>query len=312
MHDTGEIVKLRPQRNLVNADMPYHFLQEQEPGPSGAIQRVNTIFLTGKECAFKCLMCDLWKNTLTGPTPAGAIPKQIDYALARLPEADVIKLYNSSNFFDQKAVPPADYAAIIERLQPYGRVIVENHPKLCDEACLEFKDQLNGTLEIAMGLESIHPAVLPKLNKQMTAEDFSRAAKFLRSNWIDVRAFILLNPPYLTDKAENIRSVQKAVEFAFENGVQCCSIIPTRPGNGVMELLQAEGHYVPPTLEALEDVFDNALGLNGGRVFVDTWDIAFLADCLVCFEARKNRLNAMNMDQKIHPRIVCTCTVNDA
>ena len=307
MHDGRKIVKLRPHRNIVSPDIPYHFLQEQEQGPLGNLQRVNTIFLTGKECAFKCLMCDLWKNTLTGPTPPGAIVKQIDYALASLPEADVIKLYNSSNFFDKKAVPPADYAPIIERLQPYGRVIVENHPKLCDEACLEFNDQLNGTLEIAMGLESIHPAVLPRLNKQMTAEDFSRAARFLRSNGIDVRAFILLNPPYLTDKAENIEWVQKAVQFAFNCGVQCCSVIPTRPGNGVMELLQRDGHYVPPSLDALEDVFDKALGLKTGRVFVDTWDIAFLADCSVCFEARKNRLDTMNLDQKIHPRIACTC-----
>ena len=312
MHDGRKIVKLRPHRNIVSPDIPYHFLQEQEPGPMGNLQRVNTIFLTGKECAFKCLMCDLWKNTLTGPTPPGAIVKQIDYALARLPEADVIKLYNSSNFFDKKAVPPADYAAIIERLQPYGRVIVENHPKLCDEACLEFNDQLNGTLEIAMGLESIHPAVLPRLNKQMTAEDFSRAARFLRSNGIDVRAFILLNPPYLTDKAENIEWVQKAVQFAFNCGVQCCSVIPTRPGNGVMELLQAEGNYVPPTLDALEDVFENALALKAGRVFVDTWDIAFLADCPLCFEARKNRLDAMNLDQQIHPRIACTCNPSHA
>ena len=111
----------------------------------------------------------------------------------------------------------------------------------------------------------------------------------------------------IPDKAENIESVQKAVEFAFDSGVQCGSIIPTRPGNGVMELLQAEEHYMPPTLDALEDVFDNALGLNGGRVFADTWDLAVLADCLVCFEARKNRLVAMNLEQKIHPRIVCTC-----
>ena len=118
MHNNPEIEKLRPQRNFLNPDIPYHFLHEQEPGPGGDLQRVNTIFLTSKECAFKCLMCDLWKNTLKEPTPPGAILKQIDYALARLPEADVIKLYNSGNFFDQKAVPPADYPGIVERMIP--------------------------------------------------------------------------------------------------------------------------------------------------------------------------------------------------
>jgi len=174
-------------------------------------------------------MCDLWKNTLNGPTPSGAIIKQIDYALARLPEDEVIKLYNNGNFFDKKAIPASNYPGIIELLRPYSRVIMENHPKICDEPCLEFNDKLSGTLEIAMELETIHPDVLPKLNKQMTAEDFKKAAKFLRSNRIDVRAFILLNPPYLTDKAENLQWVHKTIKFAFDCGVQCCSIIPTRP-----------------------------------------------------------------------------------
>jgi len=307
MHNNREIEKLRPQRNFLNPDVPYHFLHEHEPGPGGDLQRVNTIFLTSKECGFKCLMCDLWKNTLNGPTPPGAILKQIDYALERLPEADIIKLYNSGNFFDQKAVPPADYPGIIERLRPYSRVIVENHPKLCNEVCIEFNNRLNGTLEIAMGLETIHPDVLPKLNKQMTAEDFKQAAVFLTSHNIDVRAFVLLNPPYLTGKEENIQWAFNTVQFAFESGASCCSIIPTRQGNGIMELLYEQGHYISPTLDMLEEVFESSLHLQQGRVFVDTWDIGFLSSCPICFEARKQRLEIMNADQKLHQRIACSC-----
>ena len=97
MREVDDIEKLRPVRNAVNPDIPFHFLQEEEPGGNGNLQKVNTIFLTGKECAFKCLMCDLWKNTLTYPTPQGAILKQIDYAWSLLPKADVIKLYMTKN-----------------------------------------------------------------------------------------------------------------------------------------------------------------------------------------------------------------------
>jgi archaeosine synthase beta-subunit len=300
-----EIVHLRPQGNALNPETPYHFLHEEEPDATGAIQKVNTIFLTGKECSFKCLMCDLWKNTLPGPTPKGAIVKQIDYATTRLPKADTIKLYNNGNFFDPKAIPPEDHAQIAARLKPYNRVIVENHPSLTNENCLEFKARLNAQLEIAMGLETIHPDVLPRLNKQLTPADFKRAAGFLTKNAIDVRAFILLNPPYLTDQKENIAWVIKTVQFAFENGVQCCSIIATRSGNGIMETLQQQGHYTPPTLDALEQVFETALNLNQGRVFVDTWDISFLSNCAQCFQARKQRLENMNLHQKIYAPITC-------
>jgi radical SAM enzyme (TIGR01210 family) len=307
MHDNQQIEALRPARNRLDPFVPYHFLQEEEPDNEGGLQKVNTIFLTSKECAFKCLMCDLWKNTLTEPAPAGSILKQIDYALARLPGADVIKLYNNGNFFDTKAVPPGDYAGIIERLRPYQRVIVENHPKLCGEACLEFNDRLSGTLEIAMGLETIHPDVLPRLNKQLTPEDFKQAASFLRSNCIDVRAFVLLNPPYLTDAQENIHWVLNTVKFAFEVGVQCCSIIATRPGNGIMDVLATQGFYTAPSLDTLEEIFDTALALKQRRVFVDTWDINFLSSCPKCFTARKERLEWMNLHQRVAKPVSCSC-----
>lgn len=310
MPDIHEIEKLRPARNIVNPGIPYHFLHEQEPDEDGNLQRINTIFLTSKECSFKCLMCDLWKNTLKGSTPLGAILKQIDYALERLPEADIIKLYNNGNFFDTKAIPPSDYPGIIDRLQSYKRVIVENHPKLCGDNCVLFSQKLNGKLEVAMGLETIHPDVLPKLNKQLSPEDFKAAAVFLGSHEIDMRAFILLNPPFLTSEKENINWTLKTVQFAFDCGVGTCSIIPTRPGNGMIEALQEQGNYVPPTLNALEEVFEKSLNLRQGRVFVDSWDIDFLTDCPHCFAARKNRLNQMNLRQKYYQPIACSCHNN--
>jgi len=184
---------------------------------------------------------------------------------------------------------------------------VENHPRLCGESCVEFKRQLNGKLEIAMGIETIHPQVLPKLNKQLIPEDFKQAANFLRSNDIDVRAFILLNPPYLTNREENIEWVLRTVQFAFESGAQCCSIIATRSGNGIMEKLAEQGLYAAPSLNTLEDVFDTALSLKGGRVFVDTWDIGFLSNCPQCFQARRERLEMMNLYQLVYQRVSCNC-----
>lgn len=251
-------------------------------------------------------MCDLWKNTLNDPIPSGVLVRQLDHALSRLPQAEIIKLYNNGNFFDRKAIPPSDYPGIIERLLPYKRVILENHPRLCGRACVEFSHQIPGTLELALGLESIHPEVYPRLNKKLSPEIFRRAGAYLRSQDIELRAFILLNPPFLTDPGENLLWTLKTLQFAFDCGSSCCSIIPTRPGNGIMELLREQGHYIAPSLDALEEVFDRALELKQGRVFVDTWDLAFLSRCPDCFEARKLRLERMNILQEVLARIPCS------
>lgn len=310
MLDTSEIIELRPDRNNVDPSKPYEFLHEEEVGPGGALKQVNTIFLTNSECPFKCVMCDLWKNTLENPVEEGDVPQQIIYALDRLPNASVAKLYNSGNFFDRKAIPPADYPKIAELLSDYERVIIENHPKLCGESCVEFSNMLDGKLEIAMGLETIHPEVLPKLNKQITKENFREAAELLSANHIDARAFILLNPPYLTDPRENIKWTIKSVKYAFECGVSACSIIPTRDGNGAMEKLRQQGHYVPPTIGAFEETVDEAMEWAEGRVFADLWDLQRFSNCAHCFDQRKTRLDTMNRKQKMLPSIQCNYCEN--
>lgn len=251
-------------------------------------------------------MCDLWKNTTDQSIAAGDIIHQIEWALKQLPPASTIKLYNSGNFFDRKAIPPSDYPGIAELVSPFKRVIIENHPNLCKDDCIAFRDAINGQLEIAMGLETVHPDVLPKLNKRMTLDDFARAAGFLRDHDIDVRAFILLRPPFLSE-AEGIEWAMKSIEFAFDVGVQCCAVIPTRPGNGMIEFLATQGFFEPPALSSIEHVLEAGLALNRGRVLMDLWDLDRFYDCLSCGPTRKSRLHQMNLSQQITPAVTCDC-----
>ncbi|MBW3600984.1 MAG: radical SAM protein [Planctomycetes bacterium] len=302
-----DILAARPSKNPLDPERPYAFLVERERAASGRVVDVATVFLTNRECQFRCLMCDLWKNTLNHPVPPGAIPRQIDFALTSLPPAQHIKLYNSGNFFDAKAIPPSDHPLIAGRLRGFQRVIVENHPKLCSEACFRFRDRLDGPdLEIALGLETVHPQVLPALNKRMTLDDFASAVdRLLRWN-IAVRAFILLKPPFLAE-AEGVDWALRSMEFAFSLGVECCSVIPTRTGNGVMDRLQREGRFSPPTLASLERVLEDGIRLAGGRVFVDLWDVEKFASCPRCRRQRCDRLRRMNLMQEVVPSVACPC-----
>ena len=265
-----------------------------------------TVFLTNKECPFQCLMCDLWKNTLDVSVQPGDIPAQLDYALARLPEAAQIKLYNSGNFFDHKAIPPVDYLPIAKRLHGFDRIIVENHPKLCTNECVWFNDMLDGTLEVAMGLETAHPGVLQRLTKSMTLEDFERATTFLLTYGIDVRAFILLKPPFM-DEQEGIEWALRSIEYAFGLGVQCCAVIPTRPGNAPLDQLMEQGEFSRPSIRSMEHVLEAGISMNKGRVFMDLWDAAQFYDCPECGPLRQERLHRMNLSQQIEPTTSCTC-----
>lgn len=302
-----EIIAARPPKNAVDSGRPYAFLVEPERTAAGRIEDVATIFLTNRECPFRCLYCDLWKNTTDQRVPLGAIPAQIDFALQRLPPARHVKLYNSGNFFDAQAIPPEDHPAIADRVRGFSTVIVENHPKLCGDHCLAFRDRLKSDFEVALGLETANPAVLARLNKQMTVADFERAAKFLVDHGIRVRTFILLKLPGMSE-SEGIEWAVRSMEVAFAAGSECCSIIPTRTGNGMLDQLAADGFFAPPRLSSLESVLEAGLSLGRGRVFVDLWDSVRFGGCERCRAPRRERLQQMNLRQQHLPPIPCHCS----
>src|SRR5690348_9796219 len=95
-----QILALRPVRNTVDPLRPYAFLVEPERTRAGTVEDTAAVFLSNRECPFRCLMCDLWKNTTQERVPAGAIAEQIEFALARLVAVRHIKLYNAGSFFD--------------------------------------------------------------------------------------------------------------------------------------------------------------------------------------------------------------------
>ena len=208
------ILSRRGKKNKVNPFKPYAYFVEKEPTVSGSIEDTAVIFLTNSECPYRCMMCDLWKNTTDEPVPAGAIPRQIEWALSHLPPARHIKLYNSGSFFDKRAIP-----------------------------------------------EGIHWA-------------------------------------------------KKFVDFAFQTGVECCTVIPVRSGNGAMDYLIREGFFSPPRISSLEKVIEYGLVLKNGRIYSDVWNIEEFADCPECINQRKNRLVEMNLYQKILAPVECTCIKN--
>ncbi len=290
------IINARGARNGVDPWTPYHFLNEPEHSAAGVVEDVSTIFLTNRECPFRCLMCDLWKNTTTSTVPLGAIPAQIDFALSRLPPAKHVKLYNSGNFFDAHAIPPADLPVIADGVRHFQTVIVENHPRLCDGRCGDFQDLLGTQLEIALGLETSHPPTLAKLNKQLTVKDFARACELLLKSQIRIRTFILLKPPWTTEE-QGIERAIESVRFAFDCGVNCCALIPVRSGNGIMDQLGESGVFAPPRLSSLEAVMRETLSWNRGRVLADLWDARQFADEPTDADLQVARLEAMNLTQ---------------
>ncbi len=252
-------------KNKLDATKAYGVFSEPELTRNGTVEDHNIILTTNKECPFQCVMCDLWKNTLDERVTKGVIAKQVCDALENLPEAKHLKIYNAGSFFDRQSIPKQDTFDIADMISEYETLIVEAHPKLIGTPCFEFAEYLQPELEVAMGLETVDPSVLPKLNKNMTLDDFERATTQMLEHNIFVRAFILLRTPWHSEE-EGIYWAKESIDFAHRIGVECCTVIPLRKNE------RFEWTFEPSSTNALDEVVAYGLAKNKGRVFGDTWD----------------------------------------
>ena len=330
--DPAAVRALRPLRPARDPWRPQGVTVELERGPSGELRPWATVFLTGAECPFTCVFCDLWRYTIDGPTPAGALPAQLSAALDQLPgllreagldRCDQLKLYNASNFFEPRAVPEADLEPIARLAGAFERVVVECHPRLVDGRVRRFADRLRGRLEVAMGLETAHPEALPRLGKQLTLEQFDRAAARLRADGVDLRSFVLVGVPFVPAE-EQARWAAASVRHAVDAGARSVALIPVRGGNGELERLRRLGRFEPPDLAlveeslalSLEEVSAPGRGAAPGRedprhveslagglealcdraaVQVDPWDIErVVSACRACRASRLEAIREMN------------------
>ncbi|HET9268068.1 MAG TPA: hypothetical protein VFO31_07885 [Vicinamibacterales bacterium] len=313
------VLDLRGPKAVLDPHRAYAAVWEEECDERGALAPTAVVFLTNRECPFRCVMCDLWVNTLDGTVPRGAIAQQIRDALVTLPPARQIKLYNAGSFFDPQAIPVDDYDEIAAAVAGFDRVIVESHPAFLRgvyrDACRRFRDLIGGQLEVAVGLETVHQEALAALNKRMTLDDFADAAQVLARDAIALRVFVLLDPPFVPHH-EAADCALGGVRTARSVGATACTVIPVRGGNGAIDALPVD-QRPRLGLRELEWVVQEALADGAGapegaplrnqmRVFADLWDIERLYDC-TCSRQRAARLARMNREQAVPPPVACAC-----
>jgi uncharacterized Fe-S cluster-containing MiaB family protein len=306
--DDRRIRALRGAKPNVDPWRPHGSTIDVERRADGRLERALTIFLAGAECPYTCSFCDLWRYTLHGPTPLGALPAQIEHALASLdgPPVDRMKLYNASNFFDRRAVPADDMPRIAELCAFFAGVTVESHARTIGAMTLDFARLLprRAALEVAVGLETIHPEAMARLNKRLDLPSFDTAARFLADHEIALRTFVLLGTPHIPRDEQSDWTV-RTVEYAASRGAAIVAIIPVRGGNGELERLAMLGQFAPPTLRELEATFDRCVGAARTVVTVDVWDVERLAACAHCRTRRIDRLRRMNQTGCAEPSVHC-------
>lgn len=217
-----------------------------------------TAVLTTKGCCWArrngCTMCGYIIDS--NPSAQGSdIQKQFHEVLAHYgKEFKIIKIFTSGSFLDQDEVPIDVRDAILSELIGMPKVIVESRPEFVTPEICDDISKINEHIEVAIGLETSNDSIRNNyINKGFSFRDFVRASEAALANGITLKAYLLLKPPFLTEREaleDALQSVRDAAPHADTISLNSCNV---QKGT-LVETLWKKGLYRPPWLWSAVEV----------------------------------------------------------
>ncbi len=221
--------------------------------------------------ALGCTMCGYNNDSAGEPVPPEAIVAQFEAALAKhdagLGSAGdvVVKIFNSGSFFDEQEIPAVTQEAILRlaaAIPQVKEVAVESRPEFVDAASASrFKACLRGGQagEVGIGLETWNDDVRADfINKGFTRGQFMQAHEHLQAAGLGTKAYLLLKPPFLDERAA-FNDAVSSIEHVMALGVSTVSINPVAiHAHTVVEWLWERGMHRPPWLRTVRLLLQRA------------------------------------------------------
>lgn len=203
-----------------------------------------------------CSMCGYAKDTLGRSATPEELTRQLAAALQRYHGEPYVKIYTSGSFLDDREVDADSRVRILEAFAGRARrFLFETLPEFATPEALEpLRRAFPGEIEVALGLESTQPEVLLRyVNKNSPPSDYFAAADRVHALGLRAKGYLLLKPPYLTER-EATEDVVTSIRIAAPR-FDALSVNPVHIQNGtVVEWLFRRGRYRPPWLWSLAEV----------------------------------------------------------
>ena len=168
-----------------------------------------------------------------------------------------VKIFTSGSFLDDKEVKPKVRKQILSKLaETADKVSVESRPEyITDKKISEikkiFKSKIFG---VGVGLETADNITRERcLNKGFTFDDYKKAVKTLKKYNVKLKTYILVKPPFLTEK----ESLEDAINTAekIKEITDTISFNPTNvQRNTLVNYLWQRKKYRPPWLFSIVEI----------------------------------------------------------
>lgn len=233
-------------------------------------------------------------------------------------EIPVLNIFNNGSFFNDNELPREARTTILNLIgknTDVKRLLVESRPEFITESVIrETKSLIPGTeIEIAIGLETtddIRRSI--SLNKGFSLRQFTDAAGIIRKNKVHLRSYILLKPPFFSEK-EAINDAVQSIETAFSLGVGTVSLeAMTVQKYTLVEYLYNNDLYQLPWLWSIVEVVRRTAHL--GKVIIGLFKFYPSPDtvpnnCPICNQKVMDAIIRYNkkLDPDVFKQLHCQC-----
>jgi hypothetical protein len=200
-----------------------------------------------------CTMCGYSRDTLGREATRENIQHQMEGAMERYKGEPYVKVFTSGSFLDPSEVPVDARELVTKAFRGRAsRFLFESLPEfVSEESITGMRDSFGGELEVAVGLETTQEEVLRRsVSKVSTVKDYLEAAVRVEKAGALPKAYLLLKPPFLTER-EAIEDAVTSIEIAAKY-FPTISLNPVNvQGRTVVEHLWRRQQYRPPWLWSL-------------------------------------------------------------
>lgn len=291
----------RPAGETIAADRAIEIFPDGSPRPIG------TAYLKNGACPLSCVYCALYRQAGEAAVSGAEIARQIRDARRRLPAVDGIKLYNGSSLFEPRSIRQGreDLEAIAREVADLELVVVEARSEQARRAP-ELARRLGGRLEVAIGLEVADDALLRALGKPTTVSRFREAAAFLRNEDILLRAFVLVQPPFVAASGA-ARLALETFDLAVACGARVVSLLPVVSQHAPMERLRAAGDFTEISRQSYFRIVASCVARGAAVVLAEPEALDRLPTCPDCGGERAAALAELNATGRLPPVECARC-----
>ncbi len=244
--------------------------------------------------------------------------KQFEHAMSRCRDEEfMVKIFTSGSFFDNSEIPEATRKEMLSRLgsdKRVRKVIAETRPEyVTQEKLKEAVSTFGRNFEIAVGLETSNDMIRKDcINKGFSFSDFMRACEIAKKEGVTVKAYLLLKPPFLSERLaidDMMCSIDDAAQVSGTISVNLCNV---QKGTLVDDMFERRD-YRPPWLWSAVEILKKGKESHPGTVIMSDPVGAGSArgphNCEKCDKdvAEAIRIFSLSQDIRVFASLDCEC-----